>query len=95
MAIAEYFQGLPNYQMDLALRKDISLNERRKITLKSEAFNVLNHPNFRVYNADIDFDSPSNFGVPSNTLNAGLGGLNALYQIGGQRSIQLSARPSF
>jgi carboxypeptidase family protein/TonB-dependent receptor-like protein len=88
---------LPNYQMDLALRKDISLNERWKITLKGEAFNVLNHPNFRIYSVDID--SPSNFGVPHSTLNAGLGGLNALHQIGGpiggQRSIQLSTRLSF
>ena len=52
-----------------------------------------------IYYADIDFDAPSNFGVPRSTLNAGLGGLSALYQIdgpiGGQRSLQLSARLSF
>ena len=47
-------------QFDPALHKDFAINERRKITIGLEAYNLFNHPNF---------------GVPSNTQSAlSLGG---------------------
>ncbi len=86
-------RSLPIYQMDVALRRRFSLAERWKVELKAEAFNVFNHPNFGNYG--VGFQSPGTFGVPSTMLNRGLGGLSSLYQIGGPRSLQLSARMSF
>jgi hypothetical protein len=85
-------RGLPLYQLDLALGRRFNLGERAKLQFKAEAFNVLNHPMFSGYNTSRL--SPT-FGAPTSTLNVGLGGLNSLYQLGGPRSIQLSARVSF
>ncbi len=86
-------RGLPIYQLDLALGKQVRLAEQLGLQLKVEAFNVFNHPMFSAYGGN--FTIRDEFGVPTNTLNRGLGGFSALYQLGGSRSIQLSARLSF
>ena len=84
---------LPLYQVDVALGRSFKFTERLGLQLKAEAFNVLNHPLFSRYGLSVS--NPNTFGVPTSTLNVGLGGLNRLYQLGGPRSIQLSARFSF
>jgi hypothetical protein len=84
---------LPLYQVDLALARSFNLKETLKLKFKAEAFNLFNHPMFGNYRTN--FAVPSTFGVPSQTLNARLGGLNSLYQLGGPRSIQFSLRLSF
>ncbi|HLA12339.1 MAG TPA: TonB-dependent receptor [Pyrinomonadaceae bacterium] len=84
---------LPLHQVDVALGRTFKFTERLGLQLRGEAFNVFNHPMFAGYG--LSATSPATFGVPQTTLNAGLGGLSSLYQLGGPRSIQLSARFSF
>ncbi|HKZ01687.1 MAG TPA: TonB-dependent receptor, partial [Pyrinomonadaceae bacterium] len=84
---------LPLYQLDIALGRTFRFTEKVGLQVKGEAFNAFNHPMFAGYRTS--FTVPGTFGVPSTTLNSGLGGLNSLYQLGGSRSIQLSARLSF
>ena len=40
------FRGRPNYQFDAQISRIFPLRERLNATLRLEAFNVLNHPNF-------------------------------------------------
>jgi hypothetical protein len=89
------FRGLPIYQVNLDLRRTFTFRERYRLEFKAEAFNVLNHPMFAFYRS---FFSPGSktLGVPQGTLNIGLGGgLNSLYQLGGNRSMQFSVRLAF
>ncbi len=86
-------RGFPLYQVDLALRRQFDLTERVRLQLRGEAFNLLNRPNFADPDGNLTFGSP--FGVSTQMLNRGLGGLNALYQIGGPRSIQLGIKLQF
>jgi hypothetical protein len=86
------------YQLNMAVRRQFSLGEQLKLQVKVEAFNVLNHPNFGSYGSFIN--DPTTLGVPQSMLAtslspSGSGGLNSLYQIGGPRSMQFSARLSF
>ena len=87
------FRELPINPLDLALARTFKVVENWKLQFKAEAFNALNHPLFGQYGNTSN--SPSTFGVPSQTLSSSLGGLNALYQLGGPRSIQLALRLSF
>lgn len=41
------FQGPQYWNLDLGLSKGFIVNERVKLTFRAEAFNALNHPNFR------------------------------------------------
>jgi len=60
---------------------------------RTDAFNVLNHPNFTNPSGLIQF-GPSQFRA-TRMLNQGLGGLTPLFQAGGPRSLQLSLKLSF
>ncbi len=84
---------LPLFQVDLGIARTIKLREKLSLQLKGEAFNVLNSPMFGNYGLSLSL--PATFGVPQSTLNQSLGGMDALYELGGPRSIQLSARVSF
>jgi hypothetical protein len=84
-------RGFPLSQLDLALRRDVPLG-RARVELRMDTFNILNHPNF----ADpIGLLTNSLFGRSTSMLNRSIGGLNALYQIGGPRSMQFGARVRF
>jgi len=85
-------RGFPASQVDLALRRQFKLGERVQLQLRGELFNLFNHPNFGPPTTSIT--SPL-FGQPTSMLNHTLGGLNALYQIGGPRSGQLSVKVTF
>jgi len=80
------------YQLNMAVRRQFNLTENVNLQIKAEAFNMLNHPLFGSYDP---FVSSATFGRPPQMLSTSMGGLNALYQIGGPRSIQLSLRLSF
>ena len=87
------FGGFGFTQLDLSIARRFNFSDRIKLQFRSDIFNVLNHPNFGSPDNNID-DGPL-FGLSSQMLNQSLGGLNALYQIGGPRSIQLSLKLAF
>jgi hypothetical protein len=85
-------RALPVWQADIALGRSFNFTERWKLQFKAEAFNIFNHPNFGYYTSSY---TSSSFGIPTSTFASNIGGLNALYQMGGPRSIQLSLKLSF
>jgi hypothetical protein len=88
-------RGFSVWQVDLSLRRRFRLANGISVEFRGDVFNVLNHPNFG--EPDGTFNA-STFGHATNMLNRALGaggtagGLNPLYQIGGPRSVQISAR---
>ena len=84
--------GFGMWQVDSAVQRKIRFTERVGLQVRADFFNVFNHPNFA--NPDGNLDDAM-FGRSNQTLNRGLGGLSALYQAGGPRSIQLSLKLLF
>jgi hypothetical protein len=86
------------FQWDLGVHREFPIREALKLQFRAEMFNVLNHPNFAPPSADT---SSPDFGLSSQMLaqylgsGAGVGGLSALYQIGGPRSMQLALKLNF
>jgi hypothetical protein len=80
-------------QFDLSLAKKFALSERLHLQFRTDAFNILNHPNF-TNPQGLVFFGPSQQ-RSTKMLNQGLGGLNPLFQQGGPRSLQLSLRLTF
>jgi hypothetical protein len=85
-------RGFGAWQIDMALRRQFNLGEKLKLQMRAEAFNVLNHPNFGSVNTSL---TSSTFGQATNMLGSQLGGLSALYQIGGPRSFQFALKLMF
>jgi hypothetical protein len=89
-------RGFSFTQIDLSLRRRLSLSESVALLLRIDAFNVLNTPNFA--NPEARLNNP-NFGLSTQTLGTSLAsggvGLSPLYQVGGPRSLQLSAKLTF
>ena len=90
--------GFGMSQLDLAMRREFSVGERRSIQLRIEAFNALNHANF----ADpVRFLANPLFGQSGSMLNLMLGtgspgsGLAPVFQGGGARSLQIAVRFRF
>jgi Carboxypeptidase regulatory-like domain/TonB dependent receptor len=97
-----YARGFGAWQMNFAIRRDFPIHERLHLQFRVEAFNLFNHPSF----AGINYYWPSGpfnpsclgcgFGGAGSTLNNSTGnGLNALYQIGGPRSLQIALKLIF
>jgi hypothetical protein len=84
-------RGFPLHQFDLALRRQFNF-ESAQLQVRVETFNLLNRANFA---NPVGVLTNSTFGLASQSLNQNLGGLNALYQIGGPRSFQLALRLQF
>jgi len=83
-------RGFDASQFDLALRRQFPLwSERLRLQFRVEFFNILNHPNFSDYGGAI---TTANWFLSQKTLATGLGGVNALYQMGGPRSGQASVK---
>jgi Carboxypeptidase regulatory-like domain/TonB dependent receptor/TonB-dependent Receptor Plug Domain len=85
-------RGLPSWQVDFALRRDLTLVEKLKLQFRAEAFNVFNHPNFGAIQTLL---TAPNFGQATSMLNRQLTGISPLYQIGGPRSLQLAVKLIF
>jgi hypothetical protein len=90
--------GFGMSQLDLALRREFHVAERRIIELRVEAFNALNHPNF----ADpVKYLNSPFFGHSTSMLNMMLGtgspgsGLAPLLESGGARSMEVVVRFRF
>jgi hypothetical protein len=86
-------RGFGLTQVDLSAGRLFPIRERWKFQFRVDVFNLMNHPNFTNPTAYIQF-GPS-YLQSSKMLNNGLGGLNPLFQQGGPRSMQLSAKISF
>ena len=80
-------------QTDVSIVRLFSLGERLKLQFRTDAFNILNHPNFGNPAANIQF-GPLNY-QSTQMLNQALGGLNPLFQEGGPRSLQVSLKLTF
>ena len=85
-------RGLGAWQDDFAVRREFRLIEGLRLQFRAEAFNLFNHPNFGAIQTSL---TAANFGQATNMLGTQLGGLNALYQIGGPRSLQMAAKLIF
>ncbi len=85
-------RGFGFSQLDVAVWRQVRFGDAARVQFRAEAFNALNRPNFADPVANL---SQAAFGRSTQMLNRGIGGLNRLYQIGGPRSIQLSARVTF
>jgi hypothetical protein len=90
--------GFAMAQVDLALRREFHVRDRKVIQVRLEAFNVLNQANF----ADpVKFLSSAVFGQSTSMLNLMLGtgspgsGLSPILQTGGPRSLQATVRFRF
>jgi hypothetical protein len=91
-------RGFPASQLDLAVRRRVRVTQQQTVQLSVECFNVFNHPNFADPNNAL---TDPLFGRSTQMLGRSMGtgsfgaGLNPLFQIGGPRSLQVSARLSF
>ncbi len=98
-------RGFSVWQVDTSLARKFNLrwlSERLNLQFRADFFNVFNHPNFAQPNGLIGtvtsagvYTASSAFGRSSQMLNTSLGGLNAIHQIGGPRSVQFSMRVEF
>jgi hypothetical protein len=85
-------RGFAASQVDLSLRREFRVFRSLRLQARAEVFNLFNHPNFGQPAAALDNGL---FGLPTQMLNRSLGGLNALYQMGGPRSGQLAIKLVF
>jgi hypothetical protein len=80
-------------QVDLSIARTFPVTEKVKVQFRTDAFNLLNHPNFTNPPGSLDC-GPRCF-LSLKMLNQGLGGLTPLFQEGGPRSLQLSLKVTF
>ncbi len=85
-------RGFGANQLDLSVRRQFRLTESLNLQARADAFNLLNHPNF---DNPVAILTDPNFGRATQMLGSGLGGLSALYQAGGPRSVQLALKLLF
>jgi hypothetical protein len=101
-------RGFPLVQFDVGVRRRFALTERVALDARVEAFNIFNHPNFgqpQNILGSVDssgvFTPRTDFGVSQSILSRSLqpnsfgAGFNALYQVGGPRSMQLALKLEF
>lgn len=86
-------RGFGLTQVDVSLARKFALTDRMNLQFRTDAFNILNHPNFARPLALIG--SNPVFLSSGSMLNQALGGLNPLFQEGGPRSLQLSLKLTF
>jgi hypothetical protein len=80
-------------QVDLSIGRDFRIKDRVNLKFRTDAFNVLNHPNFSNPLGYVEFGPTYLQSIQM--LNQALGGLNPLFQEGGPRSLQLSLKLTF
>jgi hypothetical protein len=89
-----YFRGFPISQTDLAVSRRFTITDRVNFYLRAEYFNVFNHPMFAPPTYK-NIHIGGGFGQVTETTNEWLAGQNALYEIGGPRSGQLTLKIQF
>ncbi len=81
-----------NFDLDISFVKNVRVGDRFDIQLRTEIFNVLNHPNFWGVDKFLDFEGRSaepNFGKPTNP------NFGSLLYTRGSREIQFGLKFSF
>ncbi|MGH9763325.1 MAG: hypothetical protein ACREAC_21050, partial [Blastocatellia bacterium] len=87
------FRGPTFKNWDFSLSKLWNINERLKLQLRGEVFNLLNHPNFDVFTLNNDLSSNSSAGIIAGTPDVAAS--NPVIGSGGSRHIQLGAKFSW
>jgi hypothetical protein len=82
-------RAFPLSQLDISLRRQFQLVEGVRLSIRADAFNVLNHPNFGPPSNPATSTGQASFMASSRSL------LNPLYSVGGPRSMQLSLKVQF
>jgi len=92
-----FVPGFGATQIDTSLGRNFGITERIHLQFRADVFNVFNHPNFANPNGSLF--NKRRFGTTTQMLNRGISsngaGLNALYSIGGPRSMQISLKLFF
>jgi|HubBroStandDraft_6_1064221.scaffolds.fasta_scaffold00663_15 hypothetical protein len=95
-----YARGFGAWQLNFGIRREFPIHERLHLQFRAEAFNLFNHTAFSGVYGNLSY-GPYNpatlfgFGGATDTLNNTLGGLNALYQTGAPRSLQIALKLIF
>ena len=64
-------RGPGYWNLDLGISKNFYvIDDRKYVTFRIEAFNVVNHPNFAIQAGSADMSSPTTFGRIQNTFSA-------------------------
>jgi hypothetical protein len=93
-----FLRGFGMSQWDFAVHREFPIRESVALQFRAEMFNIFNHPNFAPPAAGLH---QVGFGVANQMLGrsldvtGGQGGLNALYQVGGPRSMQFALKLTF
>ena len=87
----DIFRGPGFREWDFSIAKIWKFNERVKMQLRGEFFNVLNHPNFDAFSLNNDLSVPSAVGTAIFTPDLGVAS-NPVLGTGGSRHIQLGAK---
>jgi hypothetical protein len=82
------FRGPFGVRVDMSVGKQFQINERLRLRVSAEAFNLFNHPNFDTPNNDVSFYP--NFAPPATIPPTGSLGM-IQHTIGSPRFLQLSA----
>jgi hypothetical protein len=85
------FRGPGFREWDFSIAKIWKFNERVKMQLRGEFFNILNHPNFDAFSLNNDLSVPSAVGTAIFTPDLGVAS-NPVLGTGGSRHIQLGAK---
>ncbi len=85
-------RGFGDFQLNMALRRELHLHGSWNLLFRAEAFNLTNHPDLGYVNPHITDEL---FGQAQLLLNQSFGSPGSLYQPGGPRSLQLSLRLHF
>src|SRR5262249_25619466 len=91
-------RGFGAFQWDMTVRRQFRVTKGLSFQARVDIFNVLNRSNF---GSPVNYLSSPQFGQATQMLNSSLGsgglvgGLSALYQVGGPRSVQLALKLQF
>ncbi len=84
------FRGPTFTNWDMSLSKVWKLNERVRLQLRGEVFNILNHANFDVFTMNTDLSTPDTVGTVVFTPDVAAS--NPVIGSGGSRHIQLAGK---
>jgi hypothetical protein len=85
-------RGFGETQLNLAIQRNIPLQDRLSLQFRAETFNLLNHPNFGYVDPTY---TDATFGQAISMLNSSLGTIASQYQQGGARSMQFALKLLF